>query len=214
MGDNNIYYRRNLPHYQPLNAAYFVTFRLAGSLPKEVVVRLKEKQEENVRLLGSIKDKNERKQKLMQLRKVYFGKFDKFLDKISNGPHWLQDDSIAKIVAEAIQYRNGKDYELLAYCIMPNHVHMVFTVTSVVRRVSSRYIVTDILESLKWYTAKKCNKALHRKGQFWQHESYDHVIRSQKELSNIINYVLYNPVTASLISDWKQWKWSYCRDEC
>ena len=69
--------------------------------------------------------------------------------------------------------------------------------------------VSKIMESLKGYTARKCNKALHRSGAFWQTESYDHVVRDGTEFDRIVNYVLNNPVKAGLVSEWQQWKWSY-----
>jgi REP element-mobilizing transposase RayT len=90
---------------------------------------------------------------------------------------------------------------------MPNHVHIVINVE---RSGTSLY---KILQSLKAYTARECNKILNRTGSFWQHESYDHVIRNDKELNNIIWYVLNNPVKAGLVSDWQKWKWNYCKYE-
>jgi REP element-mobilizing transposase RayT len=49
-------------------------------------------------------------------------------------------------------------------------------------------------------------------GAFWLHESYDHYVRDEKELSRIITYVLNNPVKAGLIKRWQEWQWSYCKD--
>ena len=109
------------------------------------------------------------------------------LDGSSTGPHWLNDRRIAQIAADAIRQRDGKTYQLLSYCIMPNHVHMVITVE---RSDTSLY---RILQSLKAYTARECNKVLQRTGQFWQRESYDDVVRNGKELERIISYVIDNP---------------------
>lgn len=74
----------------------------------------------------------------------------------------------------------------------------------------SDYIVTKILQDLKKFTAVKCNKLLNRSGAFWQHESYDHVVRDEKELRRIVEYVLNNPVKAGLCEKWEDWKYSYC----
>jgi len=76
MENDTIYYRRNMPHIQPGGATFFVTFRLASSLPKEVVLRLKEEPSKNERLLYKVKDETERKKKIDDQRKLYFGKFD------------------------------------------------------------------------------------------------------------------------------------------
>jgi REP element-mobilizing transposase RayT len=91
---------------------------------------------------------------------------------------------------------------------MPNHVHIVFT-PIVSRTGCSTYIVTDILKSLKWYTALRCNKLLKHSGAFWQHESYDHVVQDEKELRRIVEYILNNPVKAGLCEKWEDWQWSY-----
>lgn len=215
MKDNKIYYRRNLPHYQPAYATFFITFRLAGSLPAEVIARLKEEHQQNEKLLLKIKDEKMKKQEILNMHKRHFGNFDEMLDKSANNQSWLRDECVAQVIVEAMHFRDEKAYNLLAYCIMPNHVHMVFTVG---RRASSpykgktasdAYIVTKILENLKWYTAVKANKILNRKGAFWQHESYDHVVRDGKELERIVNYVLNNPVRAGFVSSRDQWKWSY-----
>ncbi len=70
------------------------------------------------------------------MHKRYFGNFDEMLDKAANNQSWLQDDRVAQMVVEAMHFRDKKAYDLLAYCIMPNHVHMVFTAE---RRGSSLY---------------------------------------------------------------------------
>ncbi|HLF19354.1 MAG TPA: hypothetical protein VI704_01060, partial [Bacteroidota bacterium] len=72
--------------------------------------------------------------------------------------------------------------------------------------------VTNILENLKWYTALKANRALGRRGAFWQHESYDHVIRDDDELETFIRYVIENPVKARLAKHWRDWKWTYLKE--
>lgn len=205
MKDNRIYYRRNLPHYQPVDATFFVTFRLAGSLPAETVARLKEERVQDEKLLLKIKDEKMREKKIADQRKRYFSKFDTMLDNAVNDRSWLNDERVTRMVAEAMCFRDKKVYDLLAYCIMPNHVHMVFTVE---RSGTSLY---KILQSLKAHTAREANKILHQKGAFWQHESYDHVVRDGKELERIIAYVLHNPVKAGMVPNWEEWKWSYCK---
>jgi len=184
-----------------------------------VVLQLKEEQSKNERLLYKVKDEKERKKKIDDQRKLYFGKFDEILDNATSGPCWLKDERIVKVVAEAIRLHDKKEYDLLAYCIMPNHAHLVFTIrcdyVSSVRAearatsTTSRYIMTDILRLIKGATAREANKILNRTGTFWQHESYDHVVRDEKELNRIIWYTINNPVKAGLVKNAKNWKWSY-----
>ncbi|MGA9365350.1 MAG: transposase [Bacteroidota bacterium] len=203
------FYRRHLPHYQPPGATFFATFRLIDSLPVEVVAGLKEDHKKEERILMRIEDKQDRDYRAINQRKRYFSKFDEALNRCSSSPQWFNKPAVADTVKEAIHYRNGNEYGLLAYCIMPNHVHMVFSLETVGRRGSSPQRVTKILENLKWYTAKAANKILGRKGAFWQHESYDHVVRGPRELKRIVAYVLNNPVKAGLVKSWEGWSWSY-----
>lgn len=200
-----IFYRRNLPHYHTPEAVYFVTFRLAGSLPQEAILCLKQEREATERQIAKITPPKQVKEEIRMWRKKYFAKFDQLLDSSSNGVYHLSDKRVANIVADAIKYRDGKEYDLYTYCIMPNHVHMVF---SVKRFDKSLY---KILQSLKRFTAREANKILRRTGAFWQHESYDHVVRDQEELQRIVRYVLNNPVKAGLVTDWQRWPWSYLR---
>jgi putative transposase len=74
-------------------------------------------------------------------------------------------------------------------------------------------VLSVIMQSLKGYTARKCNIELGRRGSFWQHESFDHVIDDEGEFDRTIRYVLNNPVKAGLAKDWREWPWSYCRPQ-
>ncbi|MCF7885747.1 MAG: transposase [Candidatus Marinimicrobia bacterium] len=98
------------------------------------------------------------------------------------------------------------EYDLLCYCIMPNHVHVIFTLSE------GENSLAKTMFSIKRYTAGEANKTLNREGQFWQHESYDHIIKNEKVLSNIINYVINNPVDAGLVEKWQDWEYSYLKN--
>ena len=91
---------------------------------------------------------------------------------------------------------------------MSNHVHVVFVPLE--NDDESYHSLSAIMHSLKRHTARQANKCLGRKGQFWQHESYDHIVRDEAELQRIRLYVLNNPVRAGLVDEWRQWPWSYC----
>lgn len=194
------FYRRRLPHIQIAGSTYFVTFRLINSLPKEALEKLAEE-------TASIKKLPKDNVDLEQRR--WFGKFDDFLDRVLCGEAHLKNEQIAELVAEAIRYRDGKVYDLEAFCIMPNHGHLVCTPLEKDKDVY--YGLTEILQSFKRHTARQSNLVLGRSGAFWQDESYDHIVRDQAELDRIIKYVIYNPVKAGLVSDWMNWKWTYCK---
>ncbi|MCY3722108.1 MAG: hypothetical protein OXG97_07790 [Candidatus Poribacteria bacterium] len=168
----------------------------------------------------------EEKDKNWERKRHWFRKFEETLDNADSGPVWLKDDRIAKEIAESLHYRDGKMYCLDAYCIMSNHVHVVFTPltmqssrTDIVNSEENTAQTKDlcyntlsvIMQSLKGYTARKANHLLGRSGAFWQPESYDHIVRDASEWQRIITYVLNNPVKAGLVDRWEKWKWNYCR---
>jgi len=106
------------------------------------------------------------------------------------------DMRIAGTMAAALRFREGKHYRLLAWCIMPNHVH-------VVARLFPGQELARVVKAWKDFSAKAANQTLGRKGRFWQREYYDRMIRNEDELDRSIRYVLENPARAGL----KNWIW-------
>src|SRR5204863_8647371 len=91
-------------------------------------------------------------------------------------------------------------YQLRAWVIMPNHVHVVL------RPQASLPVVT---RWLKGSSARKANLILGRTGEaFWQDESFDHRVRDEVELDRIVRYVEDNPVRAGLAANPRDWLWS------
>ena len=149
---------------------------------------------------------NFRKKKIYDLQKKYFGIFDGYLDKSESNGKYLNDMRIANMISESIKYRDKKEYELLAYSIMPNHVHLVIYVERFVKPLHK------ILQSLKRHTARLGNIILNRTGNpFWHSESYDHYVRDYWELSRILDYTINDPAKAGLVNKAEDWKWSYCK---
>ncbi len=207
--DYREFYRRNLPHIQPRGATFLVNFRLAGSLPVEVIERLRTDAEEMERKLLTVNDSQERLLLRDKEQRKLFAKWDDALHNSQTGPFWLKDERIAQIVANSIMYYDGEWFDILAYCIMPNHGHLVLT--SFESSNTADYSLQKIMHNIKRNSANHANKVLGRTGAFWQHESYDHFARDEKELERIVKYVLYNPVKAGLTDDWTKWKWTYCK---
>jgi REP element-mobilizing transposase RayT len=142
-----------------------------------------------------------------------FQKYEHLLDTAATGPIWLKKKEIAQTVQNALHYHDEQSYDLYAFTIMYNHVHLVFrhlTYANKNEKLGNKYPVTDILHSIKSYTALECNKILDRKGRFWQSESYDRVIRNKDELEKTIWYTLNNPVKAGFVDQWQEWAYSYC----
>ena len=195
--------RRNLPHWQATDGVYAIVFRLAGSLPKEVIRRLQEERAEAKKaLLKKGLPEDAIKIELSKMRRLYFGKFDALLNENHSGPHFLKDPNIAKIVADAIMFFDDKRYKVINYCIMSNHVHLTF------------YKLTQelgsILGSIKKYTARQINLLHQCVGRrVWLSESYDHLVRDRGDLAFYHTYTLENPVIAGLVTHWQDYPFTY-----
>jgi len=206
----NGYYTRRLPHYQPNGYAFFITFRLVESLPLDVVIKLQKEKEEHLLKIQGIANQTAKRESYRALHKAYFAKFDKLLDTTSTGHHWLKLPEVANIVKIKIHSFDNINYDLISYCIMSNHVHLVIKLLNSER---FKYPLTKILQLLKSQTAIYCNKELKRSGQFWQGESYDHVVRDSAELARIVNYILQNPVKAGIANEAETYEYSYFNAE-
>ena len=127
---------------------------------------------------------------------------DRLLDEARTGQCYLRQPEIADMVAEVIRYGASvlEHYKLHSYVVMPNHVHMLIT---------PHIALQTITKSVKGFSAKQANQMLHLTGTpFWQDESYDHLVRDQKEFSQILRYIVHNPVRAGLVKEEGEYRWS------
>lgn len=235
MSHREIITKGDLPHWYMPGAAHFVTYRLADTLPAEVLKRLRAEREAR---LGQppLPGVSRWKQKA-QAHKQFFAAYDRYLDQASS-VRWLENPAVAEIIIGNLYHHHQVKYQLLEYSVMPNHVHVLFvpiiadagSISHVADAVSVRiqplasnqsdldYFsdeVTDtqsplskIMHSLKSYTANEANKELSRDGRFWQRESYDHWVRDDAELARIAEYIANNAVSAKLAEN--AWDWPYC----
>lgn len=205
------YYYRHRPHFQPPGATLFVTFRLHGSLPKQVIQKFKSEYEALNKMKGkhlNIKGAKNNLHHFYNSKKQLLERYDTFLHKNSNGPHYLKDNRIAQLVCDCLEFWSGKKYDLLAFCVMSNHVHVLFTPLEI--KNGYYYPIANIMHSIKSYTANEANKILKRRGKpFWTHESFDHVCRSREEIERVAKYIINNPVKAGIAKSAEDWNWSY-----
>jgi putative transposase len=176
------FYRRRLPHWCPEGAPLFLTWRLFGTLPHQTL---------EVEQVGNLLTEGQR-----------FAAQDRRLDGAASGPRWLEQPRVAACVAEALLLgeRVWKKYDLWAWVIMANHVHVLLTPHEEMKKVT---------RAIKSYSARKANQILERTGEpFWQDESYDHWIRKDGEMNRIIRYIEWNPVKARLVERIEDWPWS------
>jgi len=120
----------------------------------------------------------------LEYHRLFSKRIEDWLDN-NLGTCVLAHQQCARIVADAIGYFEGKRYHLAHWIIMPNHVHMLIVSLE-------PYSLSDILHSIKSFTAKIINRCLDRNGQLWQHESFDHIVRSMRQLEKFREYILEN----------------------
>lgn len=158
-----------------------MTWRLYGSLPAFIVAQLKR--------FGDLSGRQ-------------FARAEQFLDKGGFGPLWLSNAEIAKRVESCI-LRGANElsqYALLAYVVMPNHVHLLIEPRLPLRRITG---------GIKGVSAQEANRILERTGRpFWQGESFDHWVRTPMECQKIVRYIEDNPVKAGLVAVPHAWPWS------
>jgi REP element-mobilizing transposase RayT len=194
------FYSRNLPHWHPEGRAIFLTWRLYGSLPKGcsggTAIPVCARTERTGKSAGATaKDWGRR-----------FRIVDAELDRASHGPLWLRDPLIAGYVEETIiRGAELQHYELHAFVIMPNHVHILL---------EPHRPLAKITNAIKGVAARDANATLGRIGKhFWQDESFDHWIRNSTEFERVRRYIEWNPVRAKLTAKPADWKWSSARPE-
>ena len=194
------HFRGVLPHLKKEGGTYFITFRQAGTLPKEVLLRFKHERDAILQQALAAKRPLTRHEQ-EELFRWYSSRVDKHLDA-GHGDCHLRDPELASLVAGAVQFFEGQRYELREWVVMPNHVHVVVWPMP-------GHALSDILHSWKSFTAHEINKRLPTKvASFWQSESYEHLIRDDEDLHRCCHYILMNPVNAGLCTRPEDWKWS------
>lgn len=183
-----------LPHWHQDGKYVFVTFRLHDSLPQEKLDWLRKEKDSWLKMHPQPWDK--------KVTKEYIDKFGKAIDKWLDNGHgdcMLKKRSNRKIVEDALLFHDGQQYDLVAFVVMPNHVHILI-------KLKEGYELTAIMRSLKSFTAKEINKNEKKSGPIWQSESYDRLIRDQKHFENVVRYIIANNkglawVTKDIVND-------------
>jgi REP element-mobilizing transposase RayT len=171
-----------------------VTFRLADSLPRQLLAQLQNERRALEKATQASVDVPADQARISQLRAI-LQKAERCLDS-GLGHCYMRDPRVAKIVADAIKHFEGQRYHLLAWCVMPNHVHVVFSPLE-------DHTLETILHSWKSFSAEQANRLLGRTGRFWQREYFDHLVRNEGSLRKIIQYVKDNPQRTGL----QNWPW-------
>jgi menaquinone-specific isochorismate synthase len=189
---------RRLPHWEVEGAVYFVTFRLADSLPKQALQKL-DSERNDIQATASQMGRSLTQAERKRIGQLRARRVERTLD-VGAGECLLRNPAIAQIVVSALEEFDGTRYCLFAWTVMPNHVHALF---QAIGGTSLR----GILHSWKPYSAKAANQILGRSGEIWQREYYDHLIRNETEFNRALRYVAENPTKAGL-KNWPcVWSW-------
>ena len=181
---DNWYSRGYFPHFDGEGVTQHVCFHLFDSLPQSILAQWRE-------VCGTHASSEWRRRIHDALDKGY-------------GSCYLRDDRLARVVEDALLHFDGERYTLHAWCVMPNHVHTLFTPLNIFR-------MSSIVRSWKSFTAHECNKILERTGKFWESEPFDRYIRNQRHFQNAVAYIEGNPVKAGLCEEAEDWRWSSAR---
>jgi REP element-mobilizing transposase RayT len=190
LGDELHVHEQNLPHWRQWGATYFVTSRLADSVPAAVAVDWRRKrdlwlQTRGVRSLEDLSDAQRR-----EYHREFTAGFHTLLDA-GHGECLLARAVCADIVIARLTAGHGTAYALDTWCLMPNHLHALVTP-------GKQVTLGEIVRYRKGGSAFEINKALGRAGRVWQAEPFDHIVRSEAQLEHFRRYIAENPGKAGL----------------
>jgi REP-associated tyrosine transposase len=187
--------RGYIPHFESAEATQHVTFHLADSLPKAALQRL----EAELKFISSEKRDAERRKRI-----------DSWIDA-GHGSCVLREPRIAHMVQASLLAFDSKRYRLLAWVVMPNHVHVLF-------QPMNGWTVAKIVASWKKFTGRRIESWERQSPDWrqlrdppapvWQREYWDRYIRDERHLTRTIEYIHMNPVKAGLVAKPKDWLWS------
>ncbi len=177
--------RGYLPHFDGGEILQFVTIHLADALPVKVIGRWREE-------LAREED--------AAAQRELFKRRENYLDQ-GIGECYLRNPLISAMVRESLLRSDNVRYKLLAWVIMPNHIHFLIKPINGVS-------LSDIMQKFKSYTSHEANKLLDRKGKFWQEDYFDRYIRDYAHYEKTIAYIHNNPLRAGLCESHDEWQFS------
>ena len=175
--------RGYLPHFDLPDLVQFINYRLDDAMPANL-------RHEWAALL-EIDDELKRRTKI-----------ENYLDR-GCGSCLLRDPRAAAVVEENWLHCDGKDYRLLAWVVMPNHVHLIVEIWQTPQ--------SELIQNWKGFSARRINRALGRRGKLWQDDYWDRYIRDEAHYRKVVHYIEWNPVKAGLVKTPEQWPFSSAR---
>jgi REP element-mobilizing transposase RayT len=187
---------KRLPHWAQAGTVCFITWRTADSLPAAVIARLAEERRRVLRMFG-IADGDWRhglgKLPLADRRRAQWSLFAAWDEQLDDGAGAcvLARPELSEIVAESLLHFDGDRYTVTDFVVMPNHVHLLVAFRE-------EDMLLKQCRSWKRFTSGQIQKALDRRGEFWQVEQFDHLVRSPEDFARYRRYIAENPEKAHL----------------
>jgi hypothetical protein len=191
--------RRHLPHWRQEGATYFVTFRLADSLPQDRIGQLLEARTAWIDAHPEPTDAD-----WDEYHRRAFIRLEEWLHE-GHGTCSLRDELNANLVADAMRYFDGSRCLLGCSVVMANHVHGVVCP-------SSGYELETLIQSWKRFSGARINRRMGRTGDsLWQDESFDRIVRDVAHLRRCVRYAEMNAAGAGrpdrfwIRDEWRGW---------
>jgi putative transposase len=218
-GRNGVWRSRGyIPHFEGVSVIQHVTFRLADSLPKEALEKVEweldllEKQNSGSTRQAEAWRSLERRKRVEELMDAGFGSC------------LLKESKFARLVEDALKHFDGVRYRLMAWVVMPNHVHVLFEPIA-------PWTMAKVVWCWKGFTGRRISEELRRREdegpeaepakrklggptgptQVWFREYWDRFVRNERHMQNVVEYIHQNPVKAGLVSRAEDWLWSSAR---
>lgn len=179
--------KNRIPHWLQPGATYFVTFRLVDSVPHDAMVAYRRQKQAWL-------DSHSKPPWPPEIEKLYHqrftGRFERWLDR-GYGCCLLTEPENALIVAGTLQHFEGERSHLHAWVIMPNHVHVLYSLIS-------QSTLSGLLHSWKGFSARQINQRMGKSGQIWQKSYFDRIVRDWDHFIKCARYIQNNPHKAKL----------------
>lgn len=189
-------YERHLPHWRLPGTCYLITFRLNDSIPADVLQEMRDQLTGwKHRLLEAAAKHGGRlpvEEHLAweEFQRGHLLKLESLLDE-GHGECLLRDENYRDLVSATLHHFEGQRCEMMAFVIMPNHVHALC-------RPLAEHDLEKLTGSWKRHSSEALNRATRRRGRVWQQETFDRIIRDAAHFGQAVRYIAKNPIQAKL----------------
>jgi REP element-mobilizing transposase RayT len=199
MADTVRFARGNLPHWLVADHAYFVTIRLAGTVPRPILMEMQAERDALVKACAT-------EDALTELSRRQFLRMENCLNAVDNTRDWLVRPGVPDLILSNLGWlEKERGWHVYAVTVLSNHVHILLRN----QEGRSGHLLDDI-GFYKSYVAAQSNRMLGRKGTFWAREGFDHWCRNEDKVKSVARYICANPVKAGLVKVWTDWPWTRC----